>query len=125
MLNPLLEVSQSKPKLIPIQESYLLFEFLYTRDSPSGLDTSFHCYLKLVKRCSAVTKGNTTRSTLQTVFLDPEFLFEMTHKGMVFIAETTRSIIKTCRPLFVFTTKFALANLTDETSVLSCFLCAA
>ena len=96
MLNPLLEVSQSKPKLIPIQESYL--------------DTSFHCYLKLVKRCSAVIKGNRTRSTLQTVFLDPELLFEMTHKGMVFIAEITRSIIKTCRPLFVFTTKFALAN---------------
>ena len=125
MLNPLLEVSQSKPKLIPIQESFLLCECLYTRDSPSGLDTSFHCHLKLVKRCSAAIKGNGTRSTLQTVFLDPELLFEMTHKGMVFIAEITRSIIKTCRPLFVFTTKFALANLTDETSVLSRFRCAA
>ena len=43
----------------------------------------------------------------------------MTQKAMVFTAEITLSITKTCRPLFVFTTKFALANLTDETSVLS------
>ena len=64
-------------------------------------------------------------TTLQTVFLDPELLFEMTHKGRVFIAEITRSIVKTCRPLFVFTTKFALANLTNELSVLSRFRCAA
>ena len=125
MLNPLLEVSPSKPKLIPIQESYLLCECLYTRDSPSGLDASFHCHLKLVKRCSAVIKGNRTRSTQPTVFLGLELLFEMTHKGMVFIAEITRSIIKTCHALFVFTTKYALANLRDETSVLSRFRCAA
>ena len=124
MLNPLLEVSLLKPKLISIQGRYLLCESLYTRDLPSGLDTSFHC-TKLVKRCSAVIKGNRTRSTQHTVFLGPELLFEMTYKGMVFIAEITRSIIKTCRQLFVFTTKFALANLTDETSVLSRFRCGA
>ena len=85
MLNPLLEVSQSKPKLISIQESYLFCECLYTRDSPSGFHTSFHCHLKLVNRCSVI-KGNRTRSTLDTVFLDPELLFEMTHKTMAFIA---------------------------------------
>ena len=104
MLNPLLEVSQSKPKLIPIRESYLFCECLYSRDTPSGLDTSFHCHLKLVKRCSAVIKGNRTRSTLHTVFLGQELVFEVTHKGMVFIAEIRRSIIQTCRPLFVFST---------------------
>ena len=41
------------------------------------------------------------------VFLGPELLFEMSHKGMVFNAQMTCSIINSFRPLFVFTTKFA------------------